>query len=250
MIFDLINSDYKVRLVTKNVLSVFSKNKSYTDKFISTLRNGTFKLNGSIKTSETIISYNTYNDNIYENVSNFIDRYTSNSKKVHEYISSFNLNHILWLRLKDLSTDEYNLLKLFLQLASDKPIIITNYIEKNKYKDKIYSLLLRVGLEDKIIIVPFSDVKEAVSVSTSQCYVKSKKDVKILSKFPNEFLNVEFKTHLNYYKNNNIKFYIKSNNNDITPNKYKYSLYEILNIIIYRLKMFIISCICWCLNIR
>lgn len=233
MIADLISDSLSIRLITKNIISVFSTNFNNTDSLIHLLKHSKYKTYNKIVESEEIISYLKKDYNIYENVFRFVSRqHNLDLNKFKEYLNYFNLSHCLLLHFYELSMIQLRIIENLIVLSSNKPIIIINYIDDIKYKDKFYILLFKIALDDKCIIVPFRNIVDATNNSTSQCYVKSMTQVKILPRFSNEFLNHEFNTHIKYYTG------IKHNVYHCDPikfsiNNYKYSFIEIILILLF-----------------
>ena len=142
-----------------------------------------------------------------------------------------------------LSRDDRRLVDILTLLASDMPVIITDYIDDLKYRHKLYSLLFHIGLNDRLIIVPFKNIEDAVNNSTCQCYVKHPCAVKIQSDFSNNFINTEFNTSLEYYNGLRPKIYRRCNS-AIVPT-YRYSWCELLLIFLFSIKMIYISLYNW-----
>lgn len=237
MIADLINSSLDVRLITRNVMAVYSSNSEYTDNFIRCLKHSKYIVNGNVVAADEIVSSVNKNYNIYKVVykvaseSNGIDLNSFIS-----YMSFLNLEKLLWLKFADLSCSTRKLIEVLLCLSSNKKILILDYIDQFKFRHKVYSILFHTGLKDKLIIVPFTNIYDAVNNSTCQCYVKHKSAVKIKSEFSNQFLNSELHTSKNYYNGLRPRIY---NNTKLVlcPTSYKYSLYDTLMIFLYSLKM-------------
>ena len=247
MIADLIGNT-GIRLITKNVMSVYSTNKEYTDSFIRYLKTHNYLVNGEPHTSNELIGYNKKTYNIYENIYMFAKRHDDiNLNKFIEYLNFLDLGHTLIMHFYQLDNDTLSLIESLLQLSTYKPIIIIDYVDSLKYKDKIYSLLFHIGLENRLIIVPFTNIQDAVNCSTWQCYVKSPTQVKTLPRFSNDFLNHEFNTHLKYYTGIRPSVY----HNEImkyTLNSYRYSYYEVFLIILFAIKFIIIKFNNWRLS--
>lgn len=246
MIADLVNDKLKIRLITRNVMSVYSANKEYTDNFIRILKHSDYIVNKNKVSSTNIISYIIKNYNQYENIFRYIKSHNNiNLTKFSEYLNFFNLNHLLWLHFYQLTDIQLKLVELLIQLSSDYKIIITDYIDQlAEYTPKLYTLLFHVGLEDKLIIVPFNKVEEAVNNSTCQCYVKSNNVAKIQAAFSSEFINSEFNTDKEYYKDSRPIVY-KKDSNYIIPKSYTYCFYELLLILIFSIKMLYITFYNW-----
>lgn len=249
MIADLIEST-DIRLITKNVMAVYSTNKEYTDHFIRRLKTHNYLVDGNPYPANAIISYVKKTYNIYENIYRFTKRHKDiNFEKFVEYLNFLGLNHLLWLHFYQLSKDNLLVVEILLQLSTDKKIVIIDYIDQLECKEKLYSLLFQIGLEDRLVIVPFSDVSDAVNYSTCQCYVKSYAEAKIQSRFSEEYINNEFKTHVALYKSDRPKVYLKDNN-AITPASYKYTAYELVMIFLFSLKMLLVNLNYWRLKIE
>lgn len=247
MFVDLLDRNYKIRLITKNVLSVFSTNDNAVSDFLTTLSNAKFKVNNKdIVDSCKLISNINYNYNKYENVFRYIVKQNKiNKSKVIEYISFFNINYILWLSFDQVNKFELQILNVILQLSTDKPIIITDYFDDNPFKYKLYSLLFNIGLEDRLVIVPFRNISDAVSNSTCQCYVKEINDARIQTKFSVEYLNYEFKSALNYYKISSTPCIYTNNELQLCPTNYKYTFYQLLLITFYNIKLMLLTIFNW-----
>lgn len=241
MIADLIDDKLNIRLITRNVMAVYSTNIEYTDSFVRKLKHSDYKVdNHSIKKSDSIISYIRKTYNIYENIFRFVKKHKQfNYNKFVEYLNFLDLNHLLWSHFYQLDEDTLKLVEIVLQLSTNKRIVITDYIDELKCKDKLYSLLFHVGLEDRLIIVPFKIIDEAINNSTCQCYVKSKDEVKIQSRFSDAYLNTEFSDIELHYKGLRPKIYTPDNN-VISPISYKYTFYEILLIILFSIRLMLI----------
>ena len=245
MIADLIDSQLKIRLITRNVMSVYSTNNEYTDIFLRKLKRSSYEVNGKLVSSDSFISYVNKNYNRYKNLFRFAnDNKSINTDKFIEYLNFLGLHHFLWLHFCQLDNDDLSLVELLLQLSSDKPIVITDYIDTNKHKDKLYTLVFHVGLEDRLIITPHTDIVSAVNNATCQCYVKSPTAAKIQRRFPDKFINEEFNTDTKYYSGKYPTMYIKDKT-IIKPTSYRYTLYELLLIFLFSLKMIYISVYNW-----
>ena len=237
MIADLINSSLDVRLITRNVMAVYSSNSEYTDHFIYNLKHSKYMVNDNVVAANEIISAVNKNYNIYK----VVYKVASESNNIDltsfiNYMSYLNLERFLWLKFADLSCNTRKLIEILLCLSSNKKILILDYIDQYKFRHKIYSILFHIGLKDKLIIVPFTNIYDAVNNSTCQCYVKHKFAVKIKSEFSNEFLNSELHTSKIYYNGSRPRIY---NNTKLVvcPTSYKYSLYDMFMIFLYSLKM-------------
>ena len=246
MIADLIDDKFNIRLITKNVMSVYSTNNEYTDYFIRKLKHSNYIINNRITIqSDKFISYIKKTYNIYENIFKYVSRRDDISTcKFIEYLNYLDLNHLLWLHFYQLSKDNLSIVEILLQLSTNKNIIVIDYIDHLKCKDRLYSLLFKIGLDDRLIIVPFKDISDALNYSTCQCYVKSFNDAKIQSRFSEEYISYEFNSKLSCYKSDRPKVYIK-NSNAIIPASYKYSLYELITIFLFNIKMLLINLYNW-----
>ena len=248
MIADLISDSIDVRLITKNVISVFSTDMHTTDTFIHKLKHSKYKINDKIIDTDSVISYLKKDYNIYENIFRFISRHPNlNCCKFEEYLNYLNLQQCLLMHFYQLSKEHLRIVENLMLLSSNKSIIILDYIDDLECKSKFYSLLFNIALDDKCIIVPFIDIADATNNSTCQCYVKSISQVKMLPRFSNEFLNHEFNTHLKYYTGIRPNVY----HNEImkyTLNSYRYSYYEVFLIILFAIKLIIIKFNNWRLS--
>lgn len=248
MIVDLISSNLNVRLISKNVISVFSTNSDFTDNFILKLKHSKYNVNGLVRSSDDIICYIKKTYNIYENILLHVQKSSHiNSNKFIEYMNYIGIHHLLWLNFHSLEKDDLSAVEILMQLSSDKPIIVIDYIDDNKYKEKLYSLLFYVALLNKVILLPFRNIFDAVNFSTCQCYVKDDNSVKLMSRFPNVFLNEEFHTDSHYYKSTRPSVYVKPSSL-YYPNSYKYSLYELFLILMFSVKLMIIKFNNWRLS--
>lgn len=225
-------------------MSVYSTNSEYTDAFIRKLKHSKYIINKQIQQSDSFISYIKKDYNIYKNILRYVKKCKYiNTDKFIEYLNYFGLNHLLWMHFYQLSRDDKSLVDILMLLASDMPVIIIDYIDELKYRQKLYSLLFHVGLDDRLIIVPFRNIADAVNNSTCQCYVKNQCAVKIQSNFSNNFINTEFNTSLEYYNGLRPKIY-KQCNSAIVPT-YRYSWCELLLIFLFNIKMIYISLYNW-----
>lgn len=248
MIADLIEYNKhrsEIRLITKNVMSVYSIKQIYTDNLIHKLKHADYLVDNRIRKSSDIISYNDKKYNMYENVYRHIISDANYSlSRFAEYLNYFNLNHILWLHFYQIPSDDLHLVEILMTLSSNKPIIILDYIDKLSYKNKLYSLLFHIGLLDKLIIVPYTDIQDAISNSTCQTYAESNDDYKTLSRFPNEFIKQKFSTRCNYYRTERPSVYIPKLDT-IYPASYRYTLVQLLKIYLYPIKYIIMLCFNW-----
>jgi hypothetical protein len=250
MIADLVNDNLKIRLITRNVMAVYSVESEYTDAFIRTLKHSYYTIENKKVESTSFISFTVRNYNIYKNIFSYVKEIQDvDLIKFSEYLNFLDLNHLLWLHFYQLNDTQTRIVELLLQLASNRKVIITDYVDSlQEYSNKIYTLLFYVGLEDKLIIVPFTNISEAVNNSTCQCYVKSPTVAKIQSTFSSEFINSEFNSNIEYYNRSRPKVY-RRNTNYLIPKSYKYSLFEIILIFLYSIKMLYITIYNWRTNV-
>jgi len=245
MIADLIDDKLNIRLITRNIMSVYSTNNEYTDYFIRKLKHSDYTIDDKQVSSNSFISYVKRDYNIYKNISRFVSKNKHiNNDKFTEYLNYFGLVHLLWLHFYQLSKEDLNLVEILMQLASDKPVVIIDYIDDSKYVEKLYSLLFHVGLEDRLIIVPYKDIFKAVNNATCQCYVNTPDAAKIQSRFPDNFLNETFNTTRGYYTGHRPPIYVKDSS-IVKTISYTYSWYEILLIVLFSLKMLYIKLYNW-----
>lgn len=250
MIADLVNNNLKIRLITRNVMAVYSVNSDYTDAFIRTLKHSYYTVENKQIESTSFISFTVRNYNIYKNVFSYVKEIQNvDLIKFSEYLNFLDLNHLLWLHFYQLNDVQIRIVELLLQLASNHKVIITDYIDSlQEYSTKIYTLLFHVGLEDKLIIAPFTNISDAVNNSTCQCYVKTPTVAKIQSTFSSEFINSEFNSNIEYYNRSRPAIY-KRNTNYLIPKSYKYSLFEMILIFLYSIKMLYIAFYNWRTNV-
>ena len=246
MIADLIDDKLDVRLITRNIMSVYSTNNEYTDYFIRKIKHSAYDVNNKTIKSDSFISYIKKDYNIYKNIFRFVDSHKSiNTSKFIEYLDYFDKAQLLWVHFYQLDNEDIFLVETLMQLASNKPVVVTGYIDESKYRDKLYPLLFHVGLEDRLIIVPCKDIKIAVNNSTCQCYVKCPDAVKIQSRFPDKFINEEFKTSDKYYTGHKPPVYVKDLHNIVKPISYSYTFYEIILIFLFSIKSLYIAFFNW-----
>lgn len=241
MIADIIDDKLDIRLISQNVMAVYSTNNEYTDAFLRKLKHSNYIINKQTVSSDSFISYIKKTYNIYENIFRFAKRHKQiNYNKFVEYLNFLDLNHLLWTHFYQLDKDTLSLVEIVLQLSTNKQVVIIDYIDELECRKKLYTLLFHVGLENRLIIVPFKNIDEAVNNSTCQCYIKSLDSVKIQSRFPNEYIEKEFNTSHNYYTGLRPVVYRKTSD-AIKPISYKYTLYEILLIILFSIKLLYIT---------
>lgn len=243
MIADIIDNKLHIRLITRNIMSVYSTDSEYVGKFIRKLKHSKYIVNND-KTvnSDDIISYVKRTYNTHENIYRFVRRHSDiDTNKFIEYLNFIDLHHLLWLHFYQLSEQNLSIIEILLQLSTNKPIVIVDYIDGLKHKDKLYTLLFHVGLENRLIIVPFNDIDEAVNNSTCQCYIKSEDSVTVCSKFPNEYIEKEFNTSPHVYYTGLKPLLYRRSSYIIKPTSYTYTITEIVLIILFSLKMLLIT---------
>ena len=240
MIADLVHNSIKLRLITKNVMSVYSTNNEYTDRFILELFRSKYTVNDEILNSDELICRPFKDYNRYENLYRYVISQCNNATDTFiEYLSYLNLTHLLWVHLYELSDEHLHIVELLIQLVSNKPIIVLEPIENISLYDDLRSIISYVGLKDKLIIIPFTNIELAVNDSTCQCYVKSPTSVKIESRFPEEFINLEFKSSYSYYTRAKCQRYMKPSFT-LSPTSYRYTLFEYVLIILFKIKLMLI----------
>lgn len=244
MIADLIDDKLHIRLITRNVMSVYSTDSKYTDDFILKLKHSFYTINYSDKQSysNTFIAYLVRDYNKYKNIFRYISKYY-NIKKFTEYLNFFNKNHLLWLHFSDLSDDDLCLIECLILLLSNKQIIILDYFDDRPFASQMMSLLFKIGLEDKLIIYPCKDVNFGINNSTCQCFVQSADSVKIQTRFLDHYLSEQLNSKIHYTSYHPAIY--NSTNNYIIPQKYSYTLYEIILIIMFSIKMICIKIFNW-----
>lgn len=245
MIADLIDDKLDIRLITRNVMAVYSVNSEYTDSFLMKIKHSCYNVEGDRLSSDSFISYNRRTYNIYKNIYRFVkDSHEYDINKFTEYLNYFGLNHLLWMHFYQLDLHTLKLVEMLIQLSSNKSIVVLDYIDDYDFKDKFYSLLFHIGLDNRLIIVPFKNIADAVNNSTCQCYVKNNIAVKIKPKFSNEFINTEFNTSLEYYNGKRPRIY-SPDNVAVVPTSYKYSLYELILIFLFSIRLLLLQFRIW-----
>ena len=245
MIADLINDKLHIRLITRNVMSVYSTDSKYTDNFILKLKHSFYTINYSDKQSysNTFIAYLVRDYNKYKNIFRYISKHY-NIKKFTEYLNFFDKNHLLWLHFSDLSDDDLCLIECLMLLLSNKQIIILDYFDDRPFAQQMVSLLFKLGLEDKLIIYPCKDVNFGINNSTCQCFVHSADSAKIQSRFSEEYLAEELSNPDIEYTASRPCVYIKRGDY-LIPKSYHYSLQEILLIFLFSIKLLYIKAFNW-----
>ena len=245
MIADLIDSKYNLRFITRNVMSVYSTNSEYTDYIIRKLKHSNYTVNHKTVSSDDIIAYTRRSYNPYEIVYKYALRNKDiDVSKLIRYLSFVDLDYLLWCKFIHIDSSTKSLLESIFLLATNKQIVIIDYIDDFPFREKLYTLAFHVGLEDRLIIIPFRNIKDAVNNSTCQCYVKNTSAVKIQSDFSNSFLNSEFGTSLEYYNRKRPAIY-RNNRALLVPTSIKYSFYDLWLIFLFNVKYFIISLYLW-----
>ena len=236
MIADLVDNAIDIRLITRNVMSVFSSNSEYITHFSYKIKHTKYTVdNESLVKSEDIVAFISRDYNIKENIFRYIKK-RFNVDKFSEYLNFFGKNHLLWLRFSDLSDQDRLLVEILIALSKDKKITFLDYFDDAPFAHDLISLLYEIGLEDKLIIYPCRDVAFGISNSTCQCYVKSYKSAKIQSRFSEEYLAEELSALDIRYTASRPCVYIK-HYDYLIPKSYHYSLQEILLIFLFSIKL-------------
>ena len=245
MIADLVDDTFKIRLITRNVMCVYSTDKQFVDSFLLKLKHSNYIVNNEQTKSDSIVAYTKKSYNPYENIYRYILRNNNiDATKFSEYLNYFGLNHLLWVHFYQLNKNDLLLVETLMSLSNNKQVVILDEIDSLECKNNLYSLAFHLGLENRLIIIPFTNIHDAVNNSTCQCYVKNYNAAKIQSDFSNEFINTEFNTSEEYYSRIRPSIYKKSDNY-IMPSSYKYTLYELFLIYLYYIKMIISSLNVW-----
>lgn len=244
MIADLIDTDYNIRFITRNVMSVFSSNSDYVAHFAYKIKYAKYIVdNESLVKSEDIVAYIDRDYNIKENIFRYIKK-RFNVNKFSEYLNFFGKNHLLWLHFSDLSNQDRLLVEILIAISKDKKITFLDHFDDAPFAKDLISLLFKIGLEDKLIIYPCVSISFGLSNSTCQCYVRDRNSAKVQSRFSEEYLAEELHTSDVRYDSNRPTVYRK-NCNYLTPTSYKYSLYELLIIFLFSIKMLCIKIFNW-----
>lgn len=243
MIADLADNTIDIRLITRNVMSVFSTKDEYIDHLAYLIKHTQFLVNDEIVRSEKIVAIIDKNYNCEENIFRYVNRRFS-IKKFTEYLNFFDKNHLLWLHFSDLSKHDRLLVEILITLLSDKQIIYLDYFDDAPFAHDLISLLFEIGLGDKLIIYPCRNVSFCVSNSTCQCYVKSYESAKIQSRFSEEYLAEEL-SDPNIEYNASIPDVYTKRCDYLIPKSYQYSLQEILLIFLFNIKLLYIKAFNW-----
>lgn len=248
MIADLIDSDYSIRLITRNVMAVFSSDCDYIDHFVHNIKHSRYILNNNDSVeSESIVSYITRDYNIQENIFRYVKK-RFDIDKFSEYLTFFDKNHLLWLHFSELSRYDRLLVEIIIALLSDKRIICLDYFDDAPFAKDMITLLFRVGLENKLIIYPCRDVLFGLNNSTCQCYIRDKISAKIQSRFSEEYLSQELHS-LNVRYSSDRPLVYRRSTDYIFPLSYRYSLSEVLLIFLFSIKLFYAKVFNWSVRI-
>jgi len=249
MIADLIDTDYNVRLITRNVMSVFSSNSDYVASFAYKIKHTKYTVDNELLVkSEDIVAFISRDYNVKENIFRYIKK-RFNVDKFSEYLNFFGKNHLLWLHFSDLSDKDRLLVEILIALSKDKKITFLDYFDDAPFAKDLISLLFKIGLEDKLIIYPCMKISFGLSNSTCQCYVRDRNSAKVQSRFSEEYLAEELQTSDVRYDSDRPLVYRK-NDDYLTPISYKYSLYELLTIFLFSIKMLCIKIFNWSVRCR
>lgn len=244
MIADLIDADYSVRFITRNVMSVFSSNTNYISHLLYKIKHSRYSVdNESFVESEDIVAYISRDYNIKENVFLYV-RKRFDISKFSEYLNFFDKNHLLWLHFCDLSAHDRLLVEILIALLKNKKITVLDYFDDAQFAKDLVSLLFKIGLDDRLIIYPCVNISFGLNNSTCQCYVRDKKSAKVQSRFSEEYLAEELQTLDVRYDSYRPLVYRK-NSDYLVPISYKYSLYELLLIFLFSIKMLCIKVFNW-----
>ena len=243
MIYDSMDIDYDVRLITRNVMSVFSSNEDYVSHFAYKIKHTEYLVKDKCIKADSIVSFINRDYNINSNIFRYVKK-RFNIKKFTEYLNYFGKNHLLWLHFSDLEKEDKLLVEILIALLKNKPITVLDYFDDTSYASDMISLLFKIGLEDRLIIYPCRNVSFGISNSTCQCYVKSFDSAKIKPRFSEEYLSEELHISDVRYDSNRPIVYRK-NDGHLFPISYKYSLYELLLIFLFSIKMLCIKVFNW-----
>lgn len=235
--------DYDVRLITRNVMSVFSSNEDYVSHFAYKIKHTEYLVKDKCIKADSIVSFINRDYNINSNIFRYVKK-RFNIKKFTEYLNYFGKNHLLWLHFSDLEKEDKLLVEILIALLKNKPITVLDYFDDTSYASDMISLLFKIGLEDRLIIYPCRNVSFGISNSTCQCYVKSFDSAKIKPRFSEEYLSEELQISDVRYDSNRPIVYRK-NDGHLIPISYKYSLYELLLIFLFSIKMLCIKVFNW-----
>lgn len=249
MIADLIDTDYDVRLITRNVMSVFSSDDNFVSHLSYKVKHAKYLVNNDkVVKAESIVAFIKRDYNIKANIYRYVKK-RLNVQKFTEYLNFFDKNHLLWLHFSDLDSYDRLLVEILITLLQDKKIIFLDYFDDAPFAKDLISLLFDVGLEDKLIIYPCRDISFGISNSTCQCYVKSYSSAKIQSRFFEEYLTEELDTPDIRYEASRPAVYMK-NDHYIVPISYNYSLYELLMIFLFSIRLLFIKAFNWSVKCR
>lgn len=244
MLADLIDTDYNIRLITRNVMSVFSSNPSYISHLLYKIKHSKYTVDNELLVkSEDIVAYISRDYNIKENVFLYVKK-RFDVNKFSEYLNFFDKNHLLWLHFYELSAYDRLLVEILITLLKNKKITVLDYFDDAPFAKDLVSLLFKIGLDDRLIIYPCTSISFGLNNSTCQCYVRDKKSAKVQSRFSEEYLAEELQTSDVRYDSNRPLVYRK-NDDYLVPISYKYSLYELLLIFLFGIKMLCIKVFNW-----
>ena len=151
MIADLVDNAIDIRLITRNVMSIFSTKDEYVDHLAYVIKHTRFLVNDEIVRSEKIVAFVDRDYNSEENIFRYVNKRFS-IRKFTEYLNFFDKNHLLWLHFSDLSKYDRLLVEILVALIHDKQIIYLDYFDDAPFANDLISLLFEIGLEDKLII--------------------------------------------------------------------------------------------------
>lgn len=249
MIADLIDADYNIRLITRNVMSVFSSNPNYISHLLYKIKHSKYSVDNELLVkSEDIVAYISRDYNIKENVFRYVSK-RFDINKFSEYLSFFDKNHLLWLHFCDLSPHDRLLIEILVTLLKNKKITVLDYFDDAPFAKDLVSLLFKIGLDDRLIIYPCSNISFGLNNSTCQCYVRDRRSAKVQSRFSEEYLAEELHT-LNVRYDSNKPLVYRKNDDYLVPVSYKYSLYELLLIFLFSIKMLFIKIFNWSIKCR
>ena len=178
MIADLIDSQISMRLITTNVMSIFSTSTDFVDHLAYKVKHTSLLVNGKTVRSESVVSFIDRNYNINKNIFRYVSKRFSITLFA-EYLNFFNKAHLLWLHFSDLDKYDKLLVEILIALLRNKEITYLDYFDDAPFAHDLISLLFEIGLEDRLIIYPCRDVAFGINNSTCQCYVKSFDSVRI-----------------------------------------------------------------------
>ena len=129
----------------------------------------------------------------------------------------------------------------------NKKITLLDCFDDAPFAMDLVSLLFKIGLEDRLIIYPCTNISFGLNNSTCQCYVRDMKTAKVQSRFSEEYLVEEL--HISGVKYDFCRPRVyRKRDNYLSPISYKYSLYELLLIFLFSIKMLFIKIFNWSLK--